>query len=168
MGPLALALIGAGIGALKSEEEKNMWADQQRAEAEKTRYGAWTGQWGKNVPQPSYLSNIMGGATSGFLIGKGADGTNDGTSLADDDSITDGDVASTDIGSGYVPGKFDATGPNQSNMSGAATGDDFGDYLKRTDGSLWRDQAKGEVGEGYSGDQFIEWLKEMKSNSSYK
>lgn len=53
-------LLGAGLGALKSSEEKNIWADQQKAEAEKTRYAPWTGQWGHNLPGPTGdMGNIM-------------------------------------------------------------------------------------------------------------
>ena len=74
MGPIALALIGAGLGALKSSEEKNMWADQQKAEAEKTRYGAWTGMKGDNLKPPTGdMGNMMTGAMAGYAIGASGD-----------------------------------------------------------------------------------------------
>ena len=64
-------LVGAGLGALKSQEEKNMWADQQKAEAEKTRYAPWTGQWGKTLDGPTGdMGNIMAGTMAGAGIGQ--------------------------------------------------------------------------------------------------
>lgn len=64
-------LVGAGLGALKSQEEKNMWADQQKAEAEKTRYAPWTGQWGKTLDGPTGdVGNIMAGTMAGAGIGQ--------------------------------------------------------------------------------------------------
>ena len=72
MEPMTIAmLVGAGLGALKSNEEKNMWADQQKAEAEKTRYAPWTGQWGKNLDPPTGdAGRIMEGALTGAAIGQ--------------------------------------------------------------------------------------------------
>lgn len=72
MEPMTIAMIiGAGLGALKSSEEKNMWADQQRAEAEKTRYAPWTGQWGKTLDGPiGDMGHIMAGAMSGAKVGQ--------------------------------------------------------------------------------------------------
>lgn len=64
-------LVGAGLGALKSQEEKNIWADQQKAEAEKTRYAPWTGQWGNNLPPPAGDVNHIGsGAMTGAVLGQ--------------------------------------------------------------------------------------------------
>lgn len=85
MGPMAIgALIGAGLGALKSQEEKNNWADQQQAEAEMTRYGTWTGQHGKNLAPPTGdLGNIMAGAGAGAAVGQGWDHTDTGGGEAD-------------------------------------------------------------------------------------
>lgn len=74
MGPLALALIGGGLGALKSQEEKNMWSDQQRAEAEKSRYAPWTKQWGQNLEPPTGdMGNMMAGAATGLDVGSKMD-----------------------------------------------------------------------------------------------
>jgi hypothetical protein len=74
MGPVALALIGAGLGALKSAEEKNMWADQQKAEAAKTRYAPWTGQWGQNLAPPTGdMAHMLAGGLAGFDIGSKGD-----------------------------------------------------------------------------------------------
>jgi hypothetical protein len=71
MGPVALALIGAGLGALKSTEEKNMWEDQQKAEAAKTRYAPWTGQWGRNLDTPTGdMANMMLGASAALGLGQ--------------------------------------------------------------------------------------------------
>lgn len=68
-------LVGAGLGALRSNEEKNMWADQQKAEAEKTRYAPWTGQWGKTLDGPTGdMGNIMAGTMAGAAIGQQMDG----------------------------------------------------------------------------------------------
>jgi hypothetical protein len=97
MGPMAIAmLVGAGLGALKSKEEKNMWADQQKAEAEKTRYAPWTGQWGQNLPGPTGdMGNIMAGTMAGAAIGQQMDGG----SLADDNAdttLTNGDMNGID------------------------------------------------------------------------
>jgi hypothetical protein len=76
MGPMGIAmLVGAGLGALRSNEEKNMWADQQKAEAEKTRYAPWTGQWGKTLDGPTGdMGNIMAGTMAGAAIGQQMDG----------------------------------------------------------------------------------------------
>lgn len=84
MGPLLLAAIGAGLGALKSAEEKNIWADQQRAEADKSKYGAWTGQWGKNLAGPTGdMGNVMAGAMAGYGVGQKGDMTNSSSDSAD-------------------------------------------------------------------------------------
>lgn len=86
MEPMTIAmLVGAGLGALRSNEEKNMWADQQRAEAEKTRYAPWTGQWGSNLAPPTGdMGNIMAGTMAGAAIGQQMDRNADTT-------LTDGD-----------------------------------------------------------------------------
>jgi hypothetical protein len=85
MGPMAIAmLVGAGLGALRSNEEKNMWADQQKAEAEKTRYAPWTGQWGSNLAPPTGdVANIGAGVVSGAAIGQQMN-KNSGTKLTEE------------------------------------------------------------------------------------
>lgn len=97
MDPITISmLIGAGLGALKSQEEKNMWADQQKAEAEKTRYAPWTGQWGKTLDGPiGDMGNIMSGAMAGAAIGQQMPG---GSSTDDnaDTSLTSVDMDGID------------------------------------------------------------------------
>jgi|688.fasta_scaffold757018_2 hypothetical protein len=95
MGPMGIAmLVGAGLGALKSNEERSMWADQQRAEAEKTRYAPWTGQWGQNLPGPTGdMGNIMAGTMAGAAIGQQMDSPspsdNTDTTVTEDMNIVD-------------------------------------------------------------------------------
>jgi hypothetical protein len=129
MDPITLALIGAGIGALKSNEEKNIWADQQKAEAEKSRYGAWTKQWGNNLKPPTGdMSHVMGGAATGYLLGKNAGG------IGGESSVDEGSELAN-AGDAHESELFNITGPkkytNQSNTNWAATGDSFDDYLER-------------------------------------
>jgi hypothetical protein len=128
MEPMTIAMLaGAGLGALKSQEEKNIWADQQKAEAEKTRYAPWTGQWGQNLPGPKGdLANMAFGASVGAGLSQGmsadpAKADNSQTSLTSETEPTQ-DYSKYSSQPMYL---------NQSNMSGAATGDDFQDWLQR-------------------------------------
>jgi hypothetical protein len=76
MDPITLGLIGAGIGALKSNEERNRWQDQQMAEAEKTRYGAFTGMKGENLAPPTGdMGHMFAGAAAGYALGQKGDVT---------------------------------------------------------------------------------------------
>jgi hypothetical protein len=91
MGPIAIAMLaGAGLGALKSQEEKNIWADQQKAEAEKTRYAPWTGQWGQNLPGPTGdMGNVMAGSLAfGDFAQKGGYGKDSAKSDNSQTSLT--------------------------------------------------------------------------------
>jgi hypothetical protein len=95
MEPMTIAmLVGAGLGALKSNEEKGIWSDQQKAEAEKSRYAPWTGQWGQNLPGPTGdMGNIMAGTMAGAAIGqqmKPSAPSNDNANLKLDNVDMDG------------------------------------------------------------------------------
>lgn len=159
MGPLALALIGAGIGALRSKEEKNIWSDQQKAEAEKSRYAPWTGQWGQNLKGPTGdISHVMGGAATGFLLGKGGNGTT-GDELLDDGKKEEN--SQTSLTDNYDKIKAPERFLNQSNISGAATGDTFEDWLARRNTNVeYLNPYDSANLSRYSNDQsFEEWLR---------
>jgi hypothetical protein len=86
MDPITLGLIGAGIGALQSNEERNRWKDQQMAEAEKTRYSAFTGMKGENLKPPTGdMNHMFAGAATGYALGQKGDGVNDSKDAAVED-----------------------------------------------------------------------------------
>jgi hypothetical protein len=122
--PITIGLLaGAGLGALKSSEEKNMWGDQQKAEAEKTRYSAWTGMHGNNLAPPDGdMANVMAGAAAGAAAGQKWDASNTADAAVDETPTTN----TNRNGESVLQ-----TGTNQSNLNGAATGDSFEDYLSR-------------------------------------
>lgn len=91
------ALLGSALGILKSDEEKRMFRDRQNAEAEKTRYGHWTGQWGQNLDAPAGdLSHIGTGALAGGMLGQQLGGSlGGGESAVGEEEVlpTDDDLA---------------------------------------------------------------------------
>jgi hypothetical protein len=87
MDPITLALIGAGVGALQSNEERNRWKDQQMAEAEKTRYGAFTGLHGENLKPPTGdMNHMFAGAATGYALGQKAGSVEKGSDKAASES----------------------------------------------------------------------------------
>lgn len=76
MGPLALAAIGAGVGLLKSNADRQR-ADRQRAvEAEVARYSPWTGFAPQRVQEADPLGSIMQGGMTGAMLGQSIAKTN--------------------------------------------------------------------------------------------
>ncbi|MCP3682933.1 MAG: hypothetical protein GY861_09605 [bacterium] len=69
MWPLILA--GAGLGMVKSAEEKKQRAQMGKAAAAQTKYSPWTGMGAGQVPAPqSSLMPILQGAMTGAMLGQ--------------------------------------------------------------------------------------------------
>lgn len=71
MAPLVIAaLVGAGMGLMQSEEQKKAFKEQQKVEAIKERWSAFTKDRGQNLQRPNSMAPVMQGAMTGAMFGQ--------------------------------------------------------------------------------------------------
>ncbi len=72
---IALIAAGAGMGAMKNNQEKHAFEEQQKVQAATTRYSPWTNMTAAApVMNKGAIANIGAGAMSGYLAGQGMAG----------------------------------------------------------------------------------------------
>ncbi len=83
MGPLALAAIGAGVGLLKSNADRQRAERQRQMESEVARYSPWTGFAPQRVQEADPLGSVMQGGMTGAMLGQGMAGADKQNALLD-------------------------------------------------------------------------------------
>jgi phosphoribosyl-dephospho-CoA transferase len=69
MGPLAMAAIGAALGAAKNEAVDRPRADKQRKlAAETARYSGWTGMTPGPIKESDPFGNVLSGGMTGLSM----------------------------------------------------------------------------------------------------
>lgn len=69
MSGLIGALIGAGAGALKNQEDRRGYIQEQEMNVNKARYSPWTGARPTNPQNPSLMGAVLQGMMAGMLMG---------------------------------------------------------------------------------------------------
>lgn len=71
MAPLVIAaLIGAGMGLMQSQEQKKAFREQQKVEAMRERWSAFTKQRGQILQRPNQMAPVMQGTMAGAMFGQ--------------------------------------------------------------------------------------------------